>query len=165
MKLFKKNETLSILFIFFVLTLVVMYNLKISYRRGRDATRKDDISVIQQLVESYYSKYKIYPLSTEDGKIIGCFEKGEILDLKTGYPTNAVVCNWGESKFQNGQTTPRDPDYLKGANYRYVSSDGVSYSVYIALEGKDEAEYQIDTENKNLHCGSRICNYGRVVEK
>lgn len=163
MRFFKKNEITTILIILFALTLTVVSNLKVSYRRGRDATRKDDISVVQQLVDSYYTRYKIYPLSTTDGRIIGCFEKGEILDLKTGYPTNAITCEWGESKFQNGQTTPRDPDYQKGASYMYFSSDGLGYSVYVSLEGKDEAEYQVETENKNLHCGSRICNYGREV--
>lgn len=164
MKFFKKNEIVNILIIIVVLTAVIIQNLIVSYRRGRDATRKDDISVLQQMAEFYYNKYGVYPLSTEDGQIIGCFEKGEILDLSTGFPINAIPCKWGESKLQNGQLTPRDPDYQRGASYKYLSNDGSNYSVYVSLEGKDESEYQIETESENLQCGTRVCNYKRVVK-
>ena len=91
---------------------------------------------------------------------MGCFNDDPVLDEKTGYPTNIIICNWGQSSFENISTLPRDPNYKKGANYLYVS-DGLSYQFYISLEGKDEAEYTESIVVKNLHCGNKICNYGR----
>jgi len=160
MKKFKKSEIKIILSILVCLFAVSGYNFSISLRRGRDSIRKNDMSAIQKSLDTYYQKYKIYPMSTADGNIIGCFEKGALVDIKTGYPNNAITCNWGESRFESANLMPRDPNYEKGANYRYIS-DGKKYELYIALEGKDEAEYTQSDIDKNLQCGSEICNYGR----
>ena len=69
-KFFSKVESKIILFIFLVLFLVSGYNMLISLRRGRDSIRKNDISAIENSLDTYLQKYKIYPLSTTDGKII-----------------------------------------------------------------------------------------------
>ena len=55
---------------------------------------------------------------------------------------------------------PQDPSFKKGASYFFVS-DGRKYKFYISLEGKDEAEYTPTIALMNLHCGTKICNYGR----
>lgn len=160
MKFFSKNESKSILVILTILFLVIGYNMSISIRRGRDATRKNDIYAIQKALDTYYQKYRIYPLSTEDGKIIGCFD-GEVLrDKISGFPLNAKVCEWGVSSFEDMSVMPRDPYAKKGISYLYIS-EGKSYEFYISLEGKDEDEYTVSILNKNLHCGNKICNYGR----
>lgn len=131
-----------------------------SLRRGRDNIRKNDISAIQNALDTYFQKYKIYPIATEDGDIVGCFKDGPQLDELTGYPTNAVICKWGDSKFEDLKTMPIDPKSDEGSAYLY-KSDGQNYEFYISLEGKDEAEYTELIVNKNLHCGNKICNYGR----
>ena len=160
LKIFSKQETKAIFIIFLVLFAAVFINMSVSLRRGRDSIRKDDISAIQKALDTYYQKYRIYPLATDNGEIIGCFETEPIRDKKTGYPTNPTVCKWGESVFENITTMPKDPKFKDGANYLYLS-DGEKYQFYISLEGKDEAEYTPAIINKNLQCGVKICNYGR----
>lgn len=159
-KFFSKVESKIILFIFLVLFLVSGYNMLISLRRGRDSIRKNDISAIENSLDTYLQKYKIYPLSTTDGKIIGCFESGAIIDEISGNPINAITCEWGKSKFEGKNFMPQDPFYKKGHSYFYVS-DGRKYKIYISLEGKSEAEYTPSIASKNLQCGTKICNYGR----
>lgn len=160
MQKFTKSETLSILIIFSILFLIVGINLSASLRKGRDATRKNDMSVVQKALDKYHQKYHTYPLSTTDGKIIGCFNGDPITDQKTGVPLNAVVCEYGKSTFETIKTMVNDPSSAKGYSYLYIS-DGNYYQFYVSLEGKKEAEYTIETANQNLHCGNQICNYGR----
>lgn len=163
MKPFSKSEYKSIFLILSILFVVVFFNMSVSIRRGRDATRKDDISYIQKALDTYYQKYRVYPKSTDDGRIIGCFNEKVKLDT-AGQPTNVTVCEWGKSSFEDIKTMPRDPRADRGTNYRYISN-GIGYSFYLALEGEDEAEYTVSIFNQNLQCGNQICNYGRVVEK
>lgn len=160
MKPFNKVEIKSILFILVVLFGVVAVNMAVSLRRGRDATRKNDISSVQKALDTYYQKYRIYPLSSSDGQIVGCFDSEVIRDISTGYPLNPVRCEWGVSSFEEIKVMPRDPNAKDGVNYSY-QSDGKSYYFYVSLEGKDEPEYTISIYNQNLHCGNKICNYGR----
>lgn len=160
MQKFTKSETKFIFFTLIVLFIVSGYNFTLSLRRGRDSIRKNDISAIENALDTYLQKYKIYPLSTNDGKIIGCFESGPQIDEETSHPINAITCNWGQSKFEGVNFMPQDPSFEKGSSYYYVS-DGRKYMFYIALEGKDEAEYTKSIADKYLHCGNKICNYGR----
>lgn len=163
MKPFLRSEIKPIATILTILFIVTIYNMSISLRRGRDATRKNDIYAIEKALDTYYQKYRIYPLSTQDGKIIGCFDGEVKLDI-AGQPTNSVVCEWGKSSFEEIKVMPRDPYAKNGMNYLYIS-EGLSYKFYVSLEGKDEAEYTVSIFNQNLQCGNEICNYGRGVEK
>ncbi len=160
MKKFTKTETKNLIIIFLILFVITEYNLLISLRRGRDDVRKNDISAIENSLDTYLQKYKSYPLSTADGKIIGCFESSPQIDEKSGSPTNAVVCDWGKSKFEGENFMPQDPSFEKGASYYYVS-DGREFDIFISLEGKDEAEYTQVIADKRLQCGTRICNYSK----
>lgn len=160
MKFFTKSETKIIATIFIVLFIIIGFNMKISIRKGRDNTRKNDLSALQNALDTYLQKYKTYPLSSSNSEIIGCFSGGVQLDPISEKPTNAEVCKWGESKFEDSNFMPQDPSFKKGMSYYYVS-DGDHYQIYISLEGKDEPEYTPSIALKNLHCGSKICNYGR----
>ncbi len=161
MKPFSKIEAKSILIILIVLSVVVFINMQVSLRRGRDSIRKNDISYIQKALDTYYQKYRVYPKSTDDGRIIGCFNEEVAFDA-TRLPINVTICEWGKSSFEEIKTMPRDPRADRGTNYRYISN-GIGYSFYVALEGKDEAEYTVSVEKQNLQCGNQICNYGRGV--
>lgn len=160
MKFFSKSEIKSISIILIVLFGITGINISISLRRGRDNTRKDDISAIQKSLDTYYQKYRIYPLSNKEGQIVGCFSGEVVRDTVSGFPTNAEACKWGESHFENVNLMPRDPSYKKGSSYLYIS-DGKKYNFYISLEGRDEAEFTPSIASMNLQCGNRICNYGR----
>lgn len=159
----KKFTPFEFRFIFFTLTILFVvsgYNFAISIRRGRDNVRKNDIAGIQGALDTYFQKYKVYPAATEDGRIVGCFESGPVIDEKTEIPINAIPCVWGESKFENLRSIPQDPNYKKGAKYFYTSTSQ-HYELYISLEGKDEAEYTKAIFDKHLQCGNEICNYSK----
>lgn len=160
MKKFTHSEFKFILSTLLILFIVSGYNFAISIRRGRDSIRKNDIAAVQGALDTYFQKYKVYPDATEDGLIVGCFENGPVIDEKTEVPTNAIPCIWGQSPFENLRSIPQDPNYKKGVSYYYTSS-GQQYKFYIALEGKDEAEYTKAIFDKYLQCGTKICNYGR----
>lgn len=160
MKFFTQHELKAILMIFASLLVLYLINISISLRKGRDVTRKDDISYVQKALDKYYQKHKVYPLSNEDGKILGCFNDAPLFDIKTGHAINAVACEWGVSSFEDIKLMPRDPSSKDGVNYKYLS-DGQTYTFYVSLEGKDEPEYSPSIIDLNLQCGNRICNYGR----
>ncbi len=160
MKPFSKTETKTIAIILLVLFAVIYFNMAISLRKGRDSVRKNDISAIENALDTYYQKYRIYPASTKKGEIVGCFDGGVVRDPISGYPLNAIPCLWGESHFENDNFMPQDPSNKKGLSY-YYESTGQKYKFYISLEGKNEAEYTPAIAAKNLQCGIKICNYGR----
>ena len=126
MKFFSKQETRNIIFIFSVLFLVTAYNMSISLRRGRDSIRKNDMSAMQNALDTYYQKYRIFPQSTDDGKIIGCFEGEVIQDKNTGVPLNSIPCIWGESKFESINTLVRDPLILSNLDSPQIQ--GIEFS-------------------------------------
>jgi hypothetical protein len=162
MRFFTHKETKSIIFILIVLFGITGFNMSISLRRGRDSIRKNDMSAVEKAVDTFYQKYRFYPQSTNDGKIIGCFDGDVVRDKLTGFPINTVPCLWGESKFESSNLMPRDPLYKDGASYFY-KSDGKKFEFYISLEGHDEAEFTPAIASKHLQCGTKICNYGRGV--
>ena len=160
MKFFKKSELKIIFVILLSISFLYVINIKASLRKGRDITRKDDISYVQKALNTYYQKHKVYPLSDNSGRILGCFNDAPLFDEKTGFAINAVACDWGRSSFEDITLMPRDPKSKDGMEYKYVS-DGSSYKFYVSLEGKKEPEYNEQTISLNLQCGTKICNYGR----
>lgn len=50
----------------------------------------------------------------------------------------------------------KDPTSGRSYYYQYVNG---KVSVYAALEGKDEAEYDSKIENMKLPCGNYYCNF------
>lgn len=159
MKLFTKSETKIIVIIFIVLFSIIGFNMKISLRKGRDNTRKNDLSVLQKALDTFQQKYHLFPPSI-NGKIGGCFGPDTTLDPKTDKPVDLIACEWGKDSFEKISTLPRDPNYQKGASYLYLS-DTERYQIYVSLEDKNEAEYSETVFNKSLQCGTVICNYGR----
>lgn len=161
---FTKKEVKTISLILIALFVLIATNMAVSLRRGRDATRKDDMSAIQKSLDNYKQKYTVYPPSTDDGRIIGCFDGDVIQDKSTGIPLNNIVCDWGKSSFEDMSPMPRDPSAEDGINYKYIAID-MGYGFYVSLEGKDEPEYNMETLGLNLQCGNKMCNYGREVTK
>lgn len=157
---FTALESKFLIIIFLFLFIVSGFNISVSLRRGRDATRKNDLAALQKGIELYEQKYNELPKSTSDGKIIGCFNEEPKFDVVTGKVSNAIPCEWGVNTFENIKIMTADPDYDKGTSYLYIS-DGKKYELYVSLEGKDEAEYTASIASKNLQCGRSICNYGR----
>lgn len=155
MRPFSKPEIISLIVIFLILILVSWPNFALSLRRARDQIRRDDIGNIQAAIDAYYADYGMFPAATSDGKMNVC---------KDG------PCNWGHdtwinltpgvSKVYMG-TLPGDPNVSKGVSYVYFS-DGSRYQLFGSMEGIDEPSYDAKLAARNVMCGNRICNIGRV---
>jgi len=140
MKFFSKSEAISIVVIFLVLIVVSLPNFVLSLRRARDQTRRNDLGSIQTAVENYYTDHGFFPLSLPGW----------------GQKWSSVV--QGEDKVYMN-FVPNDPNSASGTTYVYLS-DGNRYQIFGALEGTDEAEYDLKLAARGIKCGNEICNMG-----
>ncbi len=171
MKIFNKQEIYSLIVIFLILIGISWPNFTLSLRRARDQTRRDDIGNIQTAIYSYFDDYGSFPMSTTDGKMIVCKGNDRIYKDSAGkVHVEMIPCNWGHDTWINltpgvsktyMQTIPGDPSSSEGASYVYFSN-GRRFQLMASLEGKDEPEYDAKLEIRNVKCGVRICNMGRV---
>ena len=172
MKSFSKSELTGLLIIFFVLIIISVPNFVFSLRRARDQVRKDDMGAIVFSLDAYFTDFGIFPPSSLDGRIMACKKPGDTVtkDKEGHLVVNFIPCDWGVDAITdvtqvNGKIymhlLPRDPDYKKGASYRYIS-DGARFQIYVSLEGKDEAEYDPKIIARNLLCGNQVCNAARA---
>lgn len=151
---FSKSEIISLFVIFLILIAISIPNFVVSLRRARDQVRKDDLGGLVPALGLYHEDFGIFPLSSSDGRIVACKKSGNLV-------VNYIPCNWGVDAFDAYMPLlPRDPDYQKGAGYRYIS-DGSRFQIYVSLENNDDPEYDPKIIARNLMCGNLICNAGR----
>jgi type II secretory pathway pseudopilin PulG len=169
MKFFTKKETLGIGIILIILIAISIPNFSISLQRARDAQRKNDMGVLYDAIVSYQRNMQTFPLSTTDGKIIGCSGPDTKYDAVSKMWVNLRICEWGidgltdlnnPSSTPIIQTLPNDSKYKDGFAYLYISN-GRRFQIYTALERKDQDEYNPVIEKLGLKCGSHICNFGK----
>jgi len=159
----KKNELISLTIIFSVLLIAIFVNLKISFRKARDAQRKGDVRSIYDALLAYHEDFGFYPLAIE-GTIAAC-EPVEFDNF--GSPTFST-CRWGwdelrdvfDKEYPKYLTLPSDPHHTYGTKYLYVS-DTSHFQIYAALESDHEDEYNENIVARDLRCGEQICNFGR----
>lgn len=151
--LFAKREWLGLAAIGLGLAFFMAINFNVSERKARDAQRKQDVRDMLNSLESYKERVGSYPVSL-NGKIVGC-DSGK-LDEKGAMILRS--CSWGMEKF-NGQRLLVDPGNSFGIIYYYIS-DGRFFQLYAALEGREEAEYDLKIVARNLSCGKLVCNFG-----
>ncbi len=170
-KIFSKSETISLIVIFIILTTISIPNFAASLRRSRDQVRRDDMGSLMGAIGQYQIDFGVYPPSSEDGRIVDCLKPGDApyKDEKGFWVINSIPCVWGQDAFANLLTKreymtvlPRDPDWQKGASYRYIS-DGDRYQLFASMEGGNEPEVDARIVAEGLGCGTRICNIGRSV--
>lgn len=170
-KSFKKPEVRGLVIIFLILVAISIPNFILSLRRARDQVRKDDMGALQKALGEYFNTFREFPLASEDGRIVACKNPGDVItrDKYGRIVGNLVPCDWGKDKLEdltsNGQVVfmnilPREPNYQKGSNYRYIS-DGQHTQILVSLEGKDEPEYDEKIIARGIYCGNLICNAGR----
>lgn len=116
-----------------------------SRMKARDVRRKTDLAAVAKALESYVNDYGSYPRSNANGQIL-C-------------PPSSNPCVWGDA-FTDTKTNympelPADENVSRG--YRYVSSSGVSYELYAALENTRDPSY--NTTYTGITCGTIQCNY------
>lgn len=151
MRIFNREERLIVFSILFVIAFISFFNFRDALRRARDTQRKNDIGDIANALENYKNTVSYYPLSTTDGKIIGC------ADLETPVP-----CQWGKDNLSGFMNfIPEDPYTNQGVSYFYMST-GTHFQILAVLEGTDEDEYDEAIVARFIMCGSRICNFGRA---
>lgn len=169
-KIFTKSELISVIAIFLLLIVIAVPNFVASLRRARDQVRRDDLGALMGSLGGYYEYFGTFPLSSNDGKIIDCIRPNGFepyIDKYGKWIFDTIGCSWGldsfvnlETEFKYMKTLPADPEEQKGAEYLYLS-DGKRYQIFVAMEGKNEAEVDQEIINMGLMCGNRICNVGR----
>lgn len=171
MKKFSGQEIKALLIIFLFLVIISVPNFILSLRRARDQVRKDDMGSLQKVLGEYFNDFHEFPLATSDGRIIACKNPGDKIELdKYGHLVgNLIPCEWGRDALidlasENSKVymplLPREPNYQKGAAYKYLS-DGQHMQILVSLEGKEEDEYNPKIIARNLACGNLTCNAGR----
>ena len=172
MKQFKKSEIVWIGFIFLLLIAISLPNFIISLRRARDVTRKNDMGAIANGLNEFFADFGTYPLSSEDGSIVGCLKQGSTpsIDKKERLTVDLSSCKWGLEPLVDltpGSTkiylsvVPVDPNNSKGVRYKYFSN-GKRFQIFTALEGADEPEFDPLVLARNIDCGVWKCNMGRA---
>lgn len=170
MKFFSKQEIKTIGVILFIIAFISFFNFRVSIRRARDNQRKNDLGTLQSALGEYKQNVGIFPLSSEDGKIIACKGEDTYFDEELKTWKNIKPCDWGKDSLKDLSDSndlifmspiPIDPKNLDGLSFRYISN-GKRYQLFAHLEGKDEAEYNVIIEKRGIACGSEICNYGRA---
>ena len=179
MKPFSRNEIIGVSIILLIIFGITYYNLQISLRRARDVQRRADISTIHEALLKYQNDFGFFPPATEDGKILAC--KGDnfkevIAGLKEENRFDVLKkglrgCNWGEDAFRDVtddsyppylERLPADPKANEGLAYLYLS-DMKLFQLYAYLEGGSSEEgYRQGIVERNLICGTAICNFGKA---
>jgi type II secretory pathway pseudopilin PulG len=170
MNFFTKKESIGVGIIIIILIAVSIPNFMISLARARDAQRINDVNAVYYALASYQGVMNSYPLSTTDGRIIGCKGPDTKYDeiLKTWL--NLRICEWGVDGLVNLvdpsstpfiNALPYDPRYKDGYSYIFISN-GRRFQIYATLERKDQDQYSPNIERLKLKCGNQICNFGRA---
>lgn len=168
MKFFNKSEIKTVSIILFFIFIACFFNFRISIRRARDNTRKNDFNALVTTLQKYQSAFGEFPLSSDNGKILACKGDNTVFDKKLDKWINLRECEWAKDsladfsdpRYPPDETfLPADPYKEKGLNYIYLSN-GSRYQLLAHLEGKDEAEYDVKIEARGISCGNDLCNYG-----
>lgn len=180
MKFFSKKEIGWILVILILIASASLYNFRISLRRARDAQRKADLGQIANAIGAFQNDFGFYPPSL-DGKIVACKKEG--VDDYAEYKNSLLTkdneidlfeiydpCEWGVDSLSDVfdpeyppyvNTLPMDPQGSTGAYYTYISNKN-RFQLYTGLEGKDEDDMQSVIAERNISCGTYICDFGRA---
>lgn len=153
-------ELLIVIVILGILSVIGLGSFSSSQMKARDSRRKSDLRGVSDALEVFYNDTGSYPLSNENGAIIGCG------DSETGYE----ACKWGQIWQDDNGTIymvqmPTDP---KDVGYYYLSNGGTSYQLYARLENLEDKDIPKDASEQPLYyvdaqsgCGGQTCNYGR----
>src|SRR3989344_3650473 len=156
---FTLMELLIVIAILGILVAIGLSSFMSAQKKSRDTKRKNDLRQITLAMEAYVNDKGIYPASSVDGSIMGCF------------PDDASLCAWGaEFKDKNNTiymlTLPGDTGDKK---YVYIAAaGGNSYQLYARLENTLDSDIPKDGQSQprifsDITCdtaNSVYCNYG-----
>ncbi len=148
---FSLMELMIVVAIMLILAGIGFSNYVFSIQKSRDATRKNDLSVMAKAIESFANDFSIYPTS-DNGELVACdYNNSGLRACSWGQPMAAYV---GNQLVTYVSKLPTDPEGDQA--YYYESTDGSSYNLYAALENDQDPSYQADLE---IVCGNAACNY------
>lgn len=183
MRSFSKQELVVVTVILAIIAIVSFVNFGTSLRRARDAQRKSDLGSISRALEKYQGLYGFFPPSSDDGRIIACFDEPLIMETPESFSENIKgdkfvyedffnlqrACGWGEDGLLDPvapepeailDVFPQDPLHAKGLTYLYISN-ARRYQLLAYLEGgSEEDEYSVGVLERELNCGVKLCNMG-----
>lgn len=167
-------ELLLVMAIIAILSTISFSSYMATIVKGRDVSRKSDLSQIRKALENFNQQFGSYPKADDaTHKILGC------LNSKPGDSKNPTFegCPANNGAFEyyvNGvletpiQKFPIDPVGTRSYYYEQpdsASSDTSSYALYAALENIQDKDVKhlsngsVDTAGWGKQCGSSICNY------
>lgn len=151
-----RSELTQISLILFLIILATLINLKVSFRKSRDAQRKADVRSLYDALMLYQDQIGAFPFSSEDGKIIACRPDYDDQGLPHYQP-----CEWYRDNLEPFLANiPGDPRQGQGRSYYYLSNSR-HFQLYASLESSSEAEYDPAIVDRGLLCGQYLCNFGR----
>lgn len=180
---FSKKEFWGISIILVSLLILTYYNFGLSRRNERDFRRNQDLGNIAKALENYKLDYGVYPLSDGQGRVIACRDENTNIklddlmqavymgDAKKPILDNLVACQWGSDSLMDVldenyphylDPLPADPKGDFGYSYIY-QSDGITYHVYTAYEGKSTVDYSSKIKSEKILCGIKYCSGGRAT--
>lgn len=178
MKSFTKQETKIISWVLAFILVAGFFNFKKSLARSRDYQRIRDVGDVVSALEVYHEDFGFYPPSTDDGKIVACEkEDAKKLSELIGVPLDEALkqvfseCQWGQDSLKDLSDDtyppyldklPIDPQSKNGVSYYYVSTVD-HFQLFASLELSDNEQYKTDVLQRNLKCGSRVCNFGKSL--
>lgn len=149
---FRGREAFGVVLILSTIICITLVNLQTSYRKSRDAQRKADIRSYYDRLQKFQADYGFYPESI-NGQIKGCNPQtvnNELIFEICGPDNNSPYFS----------QLPTDPKTDEGYKYVYISNQK-HFQVYASLESASEDEYDENIIQRNLSCGTQICNFGR----
>jgi type II secretory pathway pseudopilin PulG len=153
---FTKGEIIFVVVALGILAIVPITNFKNAEASARDARRKADLRQIFNAMDAYYQQNQEYPLSSKNGRILGC-----TCETKT-----PEACHWrantgGPREFCDVNNIV----YLKeilgdpvGKTEYCYKSDGKSFALYAKLE--IDSDYQAFPNGVLKKCNNIDYNYG-----
>ncbi|MBI2590667.1 MAG: hypothetical protein HYW33_02175 [Candidatus Blackburnbacteria bacterium] len=149
-----KNEFLAVFAILLVIILFALPNFSSSKVQARDVQRKNDLRHIRAALTDYFKDFSAYPRA-RDGKILAC-----------GAPEKLEPCEWEKDVLRDLrdpiyppyiERLPRDPQHER--TYVYISNTR-NFQLLASLEDSHDREYNKKVEDRNISCGTKICNFG-----
>jgi len=151
---FNRSEAIGVFVILLSIITLTFFNMQSSLKKGRDATRKDDVRDIFDALIAYGIDNNSFPPSS-NGQIVAC-------------PSGP--CKWGvdpleaflaQSREPYLEKLPPDPQNSAGVKYHYISTQR-RFQIFGSFEDDRWDEYSPEIEALGISCGTRTCNFGRA---
>ncbi len=155
-------ELLLVIAIIGILSVIGTTTFSSAIVKGKDSSRKNDISNIAKALEAFNNDFGEYP-DEDTGKMVACVD---------GADPTLIPCPGVDGKFRakkNGEDVvylenfPQDPDPNRAYTYEMTGANE-GFAIYAALENTQDRDVKklngvADPGGWGVNCGTSICNY------